>query len=138
MLRAGMLETKRAKLVVAMVATLLLALTALVLDASPALAADPTLTVSRTGGGTVTSDPSGINCGTDCSEAYPPTVEEICETDPETGKPLCYNEITYQDVTLGASAHSSWSFAGWGGACSGTGSCTVTMDSDKSVSANLQ
>jgi Divergent InlB B-repeat domain len=28
-------------------------------------------------------------------------------------------------------------FDGWGGACSGTGSCSVTMDSDKSVSASF-
>ena len=34
----------------------------------------PTLTVlkSGTGSGTVTSSPAGINCGSDCSEAYNP------------------------------------------------------------------
>lgn len=29
------------------------------------------LTVAKSGSGTVTSTPAGINCGTDCSEAYP-------------------------------------------------------------------
>ena len=28
-------------------------------------------------------------------------------------------------------------FAGWGGACTGTGSCTVTMDGNKSVTATI-
>ena len=33
---------------------------------------NPTLTVGKsgTGSGTVTSSPAGINCGSDCSEAY--------------------------------------------------------------------
>src|SRR5262249_59628415 len=32
----------------------------------------PTLTVQRIGSGTVTSNPAGIACGTDCSEPYAP------------------------------------------------------------------
>jgi uncharacterized repeat protein (TIGR02543 family) len=32
--------------------------------------------------------------------------------------------------------NSSYTFSGWGGACSGTGSCTVTMNANKNVTAN--
>jgi len=74
-----------------------------------------TLTVSKsgTGSGTVTSSPSGINCGSDCSHSY--------------------NNGT--SVTLTASPASGSTFAGWSGACSGTGSCQVSMTSNKSVTA---
>jgi len=75
------------------------------------------LTVSSTGTGTgtVTSVPAGINCGSDCSETY--------------------NSGT--QVTLSAAAGTSSSFAGWSGSCSGTGSCVVTMDAAKSVTATF-
>ena len=77
-----------------------------------------TLSVSKsgTGGGTITSDLTGINCGLTCSYAFP------------------YN----QAVTLTAAANSSSIFTGWSGAgCSGTGTCTVTMSTALSVSANF-
>lgn len=76
----------------------------------------PLLTVAKdgSGGGTVTSAPSGINCGTDCSENY----------------------AYASTVTLTASPDGTSSFAGWsGGGCSGTGSCTATVDADKTVTA---
>lgn len=76
------------------------------------------LTISRTGSGsgTVTSSPAGIDCGADCSEVY------------DTGT----------TVTLTAApAAGSW-FSGWSGACSGTGSCAVTMDAVKSVTAAFE
>jgi hypothetical protein len=38
-------------------------------------------------------------------------------------------------VTLAASPAAGHSFTGWGGACSGTGGCTVAMNAAKSVSA---
>jgi YD repeat-containing protein len=79
-----------------------------------------TLTVvkSGAGSGTVTSSPSGIDCGSDCSESY--------------------NQGT--SVTLTATPASGSTFGGWSGACSGTGTCTVTMNAAKSVTAtfNLQ
>jgi uncharacterized repeat protein (TIGR02543 family) len=76
-----------------------------------------TLDVNKTGtgSGTVTSDPAGINCGPDCSEAY------------------VYNT----SVTLSASAGTGSTFSGWSGACTGTGTCQVTMNADKSVTANF-
>ena len=76
-----------------------------------------TLSVSKTGSGsgTVTSSPGSISCGSDCSETY--------EAD--------------TDVTLTAAAASGSVFTGWGGACSGTGSCEVTMDAATSVTATF-
>ena len=74
-----------------------------------------TVTKGGTGSGTVTSSPAGINCGSDCSEAY------------NAGTP----------VTLAASPDASSTFAGWSGACTGTGTCSVTMDAAKSVTATF-
>ncbi|MEN6422804.1 MAG: choice-of-anchor Q domain-containing protein, partial [Smithella sp.] len=65
--------------------------------------------------GTVASNPSGINCGSTCSADY------------ESGT----------SVTLTASPNSGYTFAGWlGGGCSGTGTCTVTMNEATFVTAN--
>lgn len=75
------------------------------------------LNVSKAGAGTgtVSSNPAGIDCGADCSEGY--------------------NSGT--TVTLTATAAFGSDFAGWSGACSGTGNCAVTMDADKSVAATF-
>ena len=74
------------------------------------------LTVSRTGGGTITSSPLGIYCGAACSAPYDAGIV----------------------VTLTATPDASATFAGWsGGGCSGTGTCTVTMDATKTVSARF-
>ncbi|MBL0268188.1 MAG: choice-of-anchor D domain-containing protein [Chitinophagaceae bacterium] len=77
----------------------------------------PILTVVKagTGGGTVTSSSAGINCGADCSEEY------------------AYNTV----ITLNAAPSSDSMFDGWSGACSGTGSCVVTMIDAKSVTATF-
>ncbi len=76
-----------------------------------------TLTVSKagTGSGTVTSDPAGISCGSDCSEPY----------------------TSGTVVTLTATAASGSTFAGWSGACTGTGSCRVSMSVAKTVTATF-
>ncbi|MDM8522463.1 DUF1566 domain-containing protein [Desulfococcaceae bacterium HSG8] len=43
-----------------------------------------------------------------------------------------------ESVTLTATPEACYDFTGWSGACSGTSSaCTLTMDSDKSVTANF-
>ncbi|MDO9043421.1 MAG: hypothetical protein Q7U64_13945 [Desulfocapsaceae bacterium] len=78
-----------------------------------------TLTISKTGTGkgTVTSTPTGINCGTDCSETY--ALDTV--------------------VTLAADPADNSVFIGWsGGDCTGTGVCTVTMDDQKYISASFK
>lgn len=77
--------------------------------------AEYALTVSKngTGSGAVTSSPAGISCGSTCGASF----------------------TAGQSVTLTAAADSGSTFTGWSGACSGTGSCTVTMDADKAVTA---
>jgi uncharacterized repeat protein (TIGR02543 family) len=40
-------------------------------------------------------------------------------------------------VTLTASADTGSTFTGWGGACSGTANCVVTMDAAKTVTATF-
>jgi hypothetical protein len=66
--------------------------------------------------GSVTSTPAGINCGLLCANAQ-----------------ASYPSGTV--VTLTASSILTALFQGWGGACTGTGSCVITMDGDKSVTA---
>ncbi len=74
-----------------------------------------TLTRSGTGGGTVTSNPTGINCGSTCSASY----------------------TSGTSVTLSAAAATGSTFNGWSGACTGTGSCIVTMTAARSVTATF-
>lgn len=75
------------------------------------------LMVDKTGpgSGTVTSDLTGINCGSTCSAAF----------------------STGASVTLTATPASGSTFTGWGGDCSGAGTCTLTMDSAHVVRANF-
>lgn len=73
-----------------------------------------TVTMNGNGSGRVTSLPDGIFCGTDCSEDY--------------------NSDT--QVTLTAAPYSGSNFAGWsGGGCSGTATCTLSMNVDTTVTA---
>ena len=78
-----------------------------------------TLTVAKAGGGsgTITSSPVGVDCGLTCSAQFP------------------FNTV----VTLTASAAGGSTFTGWSGnaACSGTGTCVVTMNAAQSVTANF-
>jgi hypothetical protein len=68
------------------------------------------------GSGSVTSSPAGINCSSGtCTHTYAGTT----------------------DVTLSQSADAGSTFLGWGGACSGSGNCTVTMDSANTVTARF-
>jgi Divergent InlB B-repeat domain len=75
------------------------------------------LTVNKTGTGTgtVTSAPTGINCGATCVFSY------------------SFNT----QVTLTPTAATGSTFTGWSGACTGTGSCVVTMNAAKTVTANF-
>ena len=70
-----------------------------------------TLSVTTAGAGTgnVTSAPAGIDCGTTCSATF------------DDGTP----------VVLTATPGVGSTFAGWSGDCSGTGSCSLTMDADQ-------
>ena len=74
------------------------------------------VTKTGAGNGSVTSDPSGIDCGSTCSGDF----------------------AQGATVTLDAVANGTSSFDGWSGSgCSGTGQCQVTMDAAKSVTANF-
>lgn len=66
-------------------------------------------------GGTVTSLPSGIDCPSNCTAKF----------------------SIGQQVTLTATPAAGWSFVGWSGACSGSGSCIVTMSAARSVTATF-
>jgi len=76
-----------------------------------------TLSVSRdgSGSGVVTSAPSGINCGSTCSASFNKGVK----------------------VTLTPAPDSDSVFAGWSDACTGKGTCVVTMSESKSVKATF-
>jgi Divergent InlB B-repeat domain len=74
-----------------------------------------TVTKSGAGAGTVTSSPAGINCGSACVAEYDEGAE----------------------VTLSASPDAHSAFAGFSGACSGTGTCQVTMSAARSVNAEF-
>src|SRR5206468_7313655 len=67
-----------------------------------------------TGSGTVTSMPTGITCGTDCSTYASGTA-----------------------VTLTAAPAAGSVFTGWSGGCTGTGSCSVTLTSATTVTATF-
>src|SRR5262249_10343589 len=78
---------------------------------------NPSLAVvgAGSGSGTVTSSPAGINCGATCSASY------------QSGSV----------VTLVATPAAGSTFGGWGGACSGTGPCAVTMNASATVTATF-
>lgn len=78
-----------------------------------------TLTVTKngTGSGTVSSNPAGISCGTDCTESY------------------AFNTA----VTLTATASPGSIFTGWSGGCTGTArTCSLTMSQIKTVTATFK
>jgi len=76
-----------------------------------------TLSVTKagTGTGTVSSNPAGISCGGTCSASF----------------------AQGTTVALTATPDSGFSFAGWSGACSGTGACSVTLSANASVTATF-
>ena len=72
-----------------------------------------TLSVSVSGNGTVTSSPSGVSC------------PSVCTMNFSSGTPVMLTAAPAGGVT----------FNGWGGACTGNGSCLMTMNSIESVTA---
>jgi hypothetical protein len=74
-----------------------------------------TVTMAGTGGGAAASSPAGIACPTACNAWF------------NTGTA----------VTLTATPDTGSAFAGWSGACTGTGTCSLTMNVARSVTATF-
>jgi hypothetical protein len=75
-----------------------------------------TLSISKTGNGTVTSAPAGIDCGTACS----------------------YKFTSGATVSLHATAAPGFTFTGWSRAeCAGIIDCSVTLTSSTAVTAHF-
>jgi len=76
-----------------------------------------TLSIAKAGigSGTVNSSPGGIACGTTCAFQW-------------------WSGTT---VALSAVPDSGSAFAGWSGACTGKGACSVALDADKAVTATF-
>jgi hypothetical protein len=73
------------------------------------------LTVIKVGAGTITSTPSGINCGSTCEAGF----------------------AVNTPVTLAAAPASGFEFRGWSGVCTGTGSCRLTMSTNQAATATF-
>jgi hypothetical protein len=65
------------------------------------------------GSGLVKSLPAGIHCGSDCLEKYGSAAELVLVAEPGPGS----------------------RFAGWNGACRGTGTCNLSVDAPTTVRA---
>jgi hypothetical protein len=74
------------------------------------------LTVTVDGQGVVRSTPKRIGCPSACSKLF----------------------SQHTIVKLTAEAAIDYNFIGWHGACSGTGTCKIRLDSPKSVTATFQ
>ena len=81
-----------------------------------ATAANLIVTRAGSGTGTVSSSPSGIDCGATCTRSY----------------------LNYQSVTLTATAAKGSTFTGWTGSCTGAAAtCTLAMSEARSVTATF-
>ena len=84
---------------------------------TPALTTRRTITIAKSGSGRITSAPAGIDCGSTCAHAFFEGAQVVLSASPDYGS----------------------SFDGWSGACANaTGTCTVAMDADKSVTASFK
>jgi Bacterial Ig-like domain (group 3)/Divergent InlB B-repeat domain len=75
-----------------------------------------TVNVSGSGSGATTSSPAGISCPGTCVA----------------------NFTSGTSVTLNESPAAGSTFAGWTGACSGSGACSISMSAAESVTASFQ
>ena len=73
------------------------------------------VSVSKAGSGTVTSSPSGIDCGNTCSASFNSGIS----------------------VTLNAVPAVGSTFAGWSNGCSGTGTCIVSATASRTATFSL-
>ena len=73
------------------------------------------VTSAGPGSGTITSAPAGINCPGTCSANFPSGTQ----------------------VTLTATPATSFEFSGWSGACTGPGTCAVSVNSATTATANF-
>jgi glucose/arabinose dehydrogenase len=76
------------------------------------------LTVSKAGSGSgrVSSNPAGVDCGTDCTEDF------------------SLNSVVQVTATPDAGS----TFFEWGGPCAGNGACTITMNDSKFLAATFR
>jgi hypothetical protein len=75
-----------------------------------------TITKSGTGTGGIASSPAGINCGDNCVGSFNPGTVVTLTATPDTGS----------------------TFTGWSsGGCSGTGTCSITMNAGAAVTATF-
>jgi phosphatidylethanolamine-binding protein (PEBP) family uncharacterized protein len=81
----------------------------------PPKAAPGSLAVTRVGNGTVISNPTGIDCGTNCSAIF----------------------ADKSNVILNATPAPGYAFAGWSGICTGIGRCTVKIAGQQGLTATF-
>ena len=74
-----------------------------------------TIRTGGSGSGTVRSSSPAFDCGTQCTESIAANAKVQLRAVPAPGS----------------------TFAGWQGECSGTGDCTLTMDTDRDVTATF-
>ncbi|MEM7797805.1 MAG: choice-of-anchor Q domain-containing protein [Chloroflexota bacterium] len=75
-----------------------------------------TTSLAGSGSGSVVSDPAGINCGSDCSELFDSGTSVTLTPTPDVGS----------------------TFVGWGGSCSGSDGCSVSISDAAPVTATFE
>jgi hypothetical protein len=85
-------------------------------SSSPPVSSNYSLTMSKSGNGSIVSNPTGINCGTDCNKSFQANT----------------------NISLTATPEKGFNFSNWSGDCSGTNtSITIKMDQNRSCKATF-